>query len=500
MWSVTDNFKNQAMANGRTVECRVYIGSTLLTDSDIIEFTLNDAVHEDMITIGTTVASRFNLKLFRETTFPLESVVTPYIRFNGTGEWCPLGVFYITHRYLRRGRLSITCYDRMIRLEDEYKSNILLPTFTQTIFKEVCSKAGISTNFVCNDDLIREIPEGITFREAISYIAGVNGCCAKFDRYGKLIMKSLADSGEKLSRDDYIEFSRNVDASAIRSVRFNSISEELIVGEGAPLTTIETDNPFATWVSAKYVFKTFGYFDFYGGSVSMRGLPYFEAGDTLLVQDMYEDDYYKIVLSEIELFYDGTLSAKLYSRQPYYKESFVDTERLAEELSAIRTDFAATFFKEVNTAEITLGTNELQLARFDVGSAGKTFVQLNSDIRLVPSASSSLYIYYEVNGIRLEKKHCFALSAGRDTNIFAYHLEANLPQGKNKIIIYAKLSSGGAAIAAHGLEITAVGQGAGGSEGFGSSNAAYVETFKTFSLTADYIFTDLDDEFSIEEE
>jgi len=119
MVNVSQSYLDKSLAPGRNVRCRIIADEEVYTDADIISFEFNDVVHPDDMTFGTSCANRFQFEIRSRHNIPLTAVIRPFIGFadspddDGNNiEECALGEFYITRRYRKRERYSVTCYDR----------------------------------------------------------------------------------------------------------------------------------------------------------------------------------------------------------------------------------------------------------------------------------------------------------------------------------------------------------------------------------------------------
>ena len=137
MVEVSEKFRELAQKNGRHVYCRIEVGSVtsvpeVFLDDRIIEFDFDDVAHPDWFTLGTTCANRFYFVVKYGGELNVRDRVLPYISFDNE-EWCPLGIFYVSRRYVRDGYASIVCYDKMYSLDTDYVSSLPMPTDTVKI-------------------------------------------------------------------------------------------------------------------------------------------------------------------------------------------------------------------------------------------------------------------------------------------------------------------------------------------------------------------------------
>jgi hypothetical protein len=195
-------------------------------------------------------------------------------------------------------------------------------------------------------DVVETLPRNATCREIIGYIAGLNGGFAKFSRDGVLLLKKLRIfNNVSLTRDRYNELSLKADPLEIRQIDFIAGDDAFTAGAGTKLSTYRQINPFANQTATDRVFHEWKGFSYHGMTVKMRGLPYLESGDSIYVQDDFEDKYYLAVISDYTLEYDGGLRGRLVSKsknpiddfdEPMSGRSLVDS--ITDKLRLLYTD------------------------------------------------------------------------------------------------------------------------------------------------------------------
>ena len=107
MITVSEKFMKLAQANGRNVWCRITVGGEEFLDDRITDMTFDDVIHPDWFTVGTTCSNRLHFTARYSGELYSGAEVRAYISFDGE-EWCPLGVFYISRRYVRGKYISVT--------------------------------------------------------------------------------------------------------------------------------------------------------------------------------------------------------------------------------------------------------------------------------------------------------------------------------------------------------------------------------------------------------
>ncbi|MCL2694459.1 MAG: hypothetical protein FWE60_05085, partial [Oscillospiraceae bacterium] len=283
MVNVSQEYIQNSLKPGRRVKCEIKAGDITYTDTDIISFEYNDVVHPDDMTFGTSCANRFRFELWSRHIIPLSAVIRPYVYFvdesnpgdEKNEERCCLGEFYITRRYRKRERYSITCYDKMYRLDAKYKTHITFPCSTSEILADIAWQYDFEVGLRLAYDVVETLPRNATCREIIGYIAGLNGGFAKFSRDGVLLLKKLRIfNNVSLTRDRYNELSLKADPLEIRQIDFIAGDDAFTAGAGTKLSTYRQINPFANQTATDRVFHEWKGFSYHGMTVKMRGLPY----------------------------------------------------------------------------------------------------------------------------------------------------------------------------------------------------------------------------------
>lgn len=129
---------------------------------------------------------------------------------SGQVEWIPLGVFWVTKTYTSNDfkSVNLTCADRMYYMTGEYWSELSYPAHVRDVVHEIAWQADV--DFVepefWPDVYVRVKPEGLTYRNAFAYTAGLCGCNARFNRNGELEFTWYKDSGLTIEREtQYLE-------------------------------------------------------------------------------------------------------------------------------------------------------------------------------------------------------------------------------------------------------------------------------------------------------
>ncbi|MGN0688067.1 MAG: hypothetical protein ACI4KA_08185 [Oscillospiraceae bacterium] len=465
MVDVSQQFRELALSNGREVYCRIEAGDEVFLDDRLLEFTLDDVTHPDWFTVGTACANRFHFAARFSGELPLGAAVKPYISFDNT-EWCCLGEFSISRRYVRGDVIRITAYDRMYSLDMKYASKLSLPCSSSELLEELCAEHGIPLADSGYPYTVEALPTACTVRDMIGYIAGINRACAKFDRSGRLVLKKCTEYDEHISYLNCMDIQRNMAQSRIACLKAQTESEELVSGSSSELDTVEMYNPLMTQKILDEMYSMFKPFSYYGAEIEMQGLPYLESGESLYLLD--GKHLYRIVTSEIELRYDGALTATIYSRNKTYIDAAVHEDDLEEALKDIGGSGGAYAYVSVNDKQIALGTAPRLIAEFDFKAEEGGFAQLDLNLSLSSDTADAAAFSVYINGVDSGRSIIHSLTAQGRHLLHIFHLQKGLRGGDNRIFITARTGNGDCYILPNALMAALVVHGAEEQQGTGS--------------------------------
>lgn len=466
MVEVSENFRELAQKNGRRVYCKIEVGSAaaireVFLDDRIIEFDFDDVAHPDWFTLGTTCANRFYFVVKYDGELNARDRVSPFISFDNE-EWCPLGIFYVSRRYVRNGYASIVCYDKMYSLDTDYASSLPLPTDTIKIMEEICSQTGL----ICENKgitlAVEKIPE-CSVRDMIGYIAAVNRACAKLDRLGRLVFREYVDGDFVINEKNCMSIHRNMGRSVVTCLKAETENELLVSGEGAEISTLELYDPIMTQERLDSLYSLFKPYSFYGAEIEMQGMPFIEAGEH--VRLLEKGSLYDLVASEIEYHYDGGLTARFYSKNKSYTDAAPRTDDLEKLLTELRKSVGTMYSKHVNDKMIAVKSDPVIAADFEFNTLVKTFVQVDINFTADNSTADFLIASVYVNGVKAERDAVqYMPETGREL-VHYYYLAENIPAGKNRIYVTLSTKTGDCYILAGQLIATVLGYGLAGSGG-----------------------------------
>lgn len=319
MYSVTDAFNAACAAPGRELTSKIlFNGTKELASSEVQEISVTEQFgSSDGATIGAAFSSQCKVVIYKQTpALPLSGGnFTPYagIMVDGAAQFVPKGKFYIPSDGVEKTGdlwLTITGYDRMAGLTEDYMPTITFPATPAQVLADVCKQASVTPPAVTMPSIQIAAPYTGTLRQQLGWLAGLIGCNAKFDATGNLVFCWYADSGLTISRDtqymDGLTLTTD-DAFTIRSLLTGTDSNPISVGAGKGITSI---NPYMTAEVAETVFAEINGKTMQPCTVKWRGNPAVEAGDIVSVIGSSGENLTAYVM-ELKTQIKGGMSADL---------------------------------------------------------------------------------------------------------------------------------------------------------------------------------------------
>lgn len=236
MINVSKAFKD-ALADGEklyeVVDITFADGRKKTLDSEILVGggTFTDCAESSSFPIGITVCKSMTLSLdntedqWKDYYF-YKAKLTAYLKMQVTDtvvETIKKGTYTITTPEQYGEVLEFTALDDMYKANASYTSNLVLPQPAFTLLRDACATIGISMGFSSMEHgnvVINSIPDGITFRQLIGWVAMLDSANARVDVDGKLQLikwdfDSVAvDYGATLDSAGYLVFGGGASADS----------------------------------------------------------------------------------------------------------------------------------------------------------------------------------------------------------------------------------------------------------------------------------------------
>lgn len=305
MRTVSDEYLAQVQSSGRQfgVMVKVYgnsaepdtlwLGDVISVDilrscSDQLQI---GACMSDMLTLETKAITLFNGRLKKVEVF--YRCTAPVL------DWVKLGTFYVDEAVTRNGVTAVKAYDMMSRLDKRVSwvdtSKATAPTFPckmQAMLNYLCARAGVTTDFVCEDITVEKAPDGYTAQELISYIAASHGRNARFSPSEVLKFPAYEEVGKTVQHGRC--YSLDIAGGSgytVKGILLQRGGDDKIYIDGTASEYDETADgivtaydPFATVGIAEYAWNRLGGLNYSAVSLEMPAENILEPGDVFTVE------------------------------------------------------------------------------------------------------------------------------------------------------------------------------------------------------------------------
>ena len=321
MRTVSDEYLAQVQGSGRQfgVMVKVYgnsaepdtlwLGDVISVDilrscSDQLQI---GACMSDMLTLETKATILFNGRLKKVEVF--YRCTAPVL------DWIRLGTFYVDEAVTRNGVTAVKAYDMMSRLDKRVSwvdtSKATAPTFPckmQAMLNYLCARAGVTTDFVCEDITVEKAPDGYTAQELISYIAASHGRNARFSPSEVLKFPAYEEVGKTVQHARcYSLDMAGGSGYTVKGILLQRGGDDKIYIDGTASEYDETADgivtaydPFATVGIAEYAWNRLGGLNYSAVSLEMPAENILEPGDVFTVEDA-DGTQKKAIVMEQEL-------------------------------------------------------------------------------------------------------------------------------------------------------------------------------------------------------
>ena len=208
MYAVSDNYKNRIAENGRLFKGEVKVGETLFTDDDIISIELEESTTTGSnFEVGSIIANKLVVEIKTNKLLVYDgATVIPKLSLEvseGSFETVPLGKFKVFKPTINKDRVTLECYDDMMKLEYGFFPKSQSDSISSFI-AQIKDKTGLDIKGVFPADTVT-MPSGITYRQAIGHIASYLGKFARFNRDGSLELSGYRGSVSDVKAGNLID-------------------------------------------------------------------------------------------------------------------------------------------------------------------------------------------------------------------------------------------------------------------------------------------------------
>lgn len=313
MYQSSEAFGNWIQQDSRTFQARITLEGKTITEG-ILSIRINGgSSSEDDFSLGSAVSRYVELEIEKTGT-----------RFEGyefllelglNGEYIPMGYFAAEKPKGDEERLSITAYDRMVKMERACFLELPDSTNTVAVLKGVGTIAGIEVVTEGLTAIPMKKPVGYTCREVLSYVAQLYGGFAICNRAGKIEIKSYEDNDYTVTAGRYWDsFTHNDLPFVLGKITCytgkNKKGEDISIHVGDGVRGIYFSNPFMDQTALDNIWGKLRNYTYMPGSFHFLGDPRIDPWDVLTVEDRNGNSY-KVPAMKLTQEYDGGLSTEV---------------------------------------------------------------------------------------------------------------------------------------------------------------------------------------------
>ena len=273
----------------RTLAVQVEIGGELYPTESIIDFELERGAFDgDVFTIGQTLSSALTLTIFTTSSIKLGDEVKLF-----TDLWVgdsyvrvPMGVYYVDATSINQEKMTLTCYDKMVSLVEEYIPNGQHKTLS-ALFNDVRSQIGMTYDGAFTDVAIKAPLYGYTYRETLGFIASLNGGNMIINRSGNLEIKGYQAVERHIPAKTCFSF--DVKEPYRVSKVFCQFGDVGVTRGDSSGQCVAFENPYVTEQNIDVIYQRLNGLYFTAGSLKYRGDLTLDPGDLFTFTD-YKGD------------------------------------------------------------------------------------------------------------------------------------------------------------------------------------------------------------------
>lgn len=344
MYPVTKAFNNACAAPGRGISTKIlFNGVTELGAAEVQEINVTEQFgSSDGVTIGAAFSSQCKVTIYKQSpALNLKNgTFIPYVGINveesvsvvgiarvgmaivntvSPISFVPKGKYYIPADGVeQKGKLwlTVTGYDRMASLTEDYVPTIDFPATPADMLADVCAQGNITAPDVVLPDIQIAAPYAGSIRQQLGWLAGLIGCNAKFDATGNLVFCWYTDTGLTIGRD-----TQHMDGLTLTSENAFTINSLLTGTKENPISVgtgvgIVATNPYMTEDVAADVFAKISGKSMMPCEINWRGNPALEAGDAVTVIGLDGTTELTAYIMEQHLTVKGGMSADSFCYSP----------------------------------------------------------------------------------------------------------------------------------------------------------------------------------------
>ena len=413
MYVVSDKFKSAIESTSRSMSCKAYLRGIELSVDKILKLDIEDNINNgDYFTIGEVPSRSLTIEMIGVQGLVEGDEIKPYYGVEvspGKFEYVPCGVFYVDSLTINKDKISATCYDKMLSLEEEYTPNIAIPVTLTEIMNDICQQKGIEFEGELPNITLSKSIKGYSYREMIGFIASFCGGNAKFNRLGKLVIQQYAQTGKIVNPDVCASFEhKDVYTVSAIACKFGDVANTR--GDSSA-NCVNFTNPYVDDSNIDSIFNLLNGLTFTAANFKYKGDPSVDSGDLITINDV-KGNSHVVLVSTQDFKFSGGLTSEITSigegkgANAYKQYKFKNKKSITELnvelgliqgiISEVQEKQEDTYTKtetetliEAKAGEISLSVakKEIDIAR---GEITDKIAQINIDVDSITNEVSSI--------------------------------------------------------------------------------------------------------------
>jgi hypothetical protein len=285
--------------------------------ADSVTFT-EATSQEDAFTVGSAIIGSFNF-FINNFDRGMDAVsfegarVIPFIYYDidGTREYLPKGIYYMTTHVTSGNIIRCTAMDAM-KLLDKHKTAITYPSTVQTVVQTICAANGIAlaNQTVRNGSIVVPQPSSeqesmlVTDRQVLSYVCQISGNYAKLNENGQMVI-GWYDFSSPISVNTTFDgktlWTVPIEVTGV-SVLIDGEETERLYGTDDNVINVN-NNPFITTSNVSAVQQLIANeifeHEMRPGSLPILSNPCLQAGDVLSITDRLTNVVYNFPITSL---------------------------------------------------------------------------------------------------------------------------------------------------------------------------------------------------------
>lgn len=318
MYSVSEEFLKLIKSDNREFSVKLtFNSSTELTGTTVKDISLDEIVNStDVLTLGCACSNKITINLLEapkdidyENSYFNASVSLKLGEMPTRHEEIPLGKFYVTEAITKNKykTLNIVAYDGFSQMTGEFVATVGGEITAQALFDDVkqqlYDKFNINLKYVVFPYYVITYSqiENLTYQQIVSYLAGIYGGFARFDREGNLEIAKYTETTTVIDRksqylNGFVKKTKN--PLKITSVTSGTNEKPIVQSDGAKGTGISFENPYITEEIVKAIYDEYSGFTYTPCQLKWRGNPAVQAGDIVYAIDDDNITHKVLVMSQ----------------------------------------------------------------------------------------------------------------------------------------------------------------------------------------------------------